>query len=166
MACVGSGDTVTGPGGQTETVSGDFEGTLIVTFGGDLDCSFDPTFGLQWSDFNLPNQVNITPGPGFVAGDDPKISTSRFPTEGSDSSLYLICWAGLDTFDTRSGFPPQVVEIGGTNFFVGILPNCYDPISGLTRPEPCVSEQFLDVTTTPNQIVISVRMPPEDPHKR
>jgi hypothetical protein len=57
-----------------------------------------------------------------------------------------------------------VVNIGGTDFFVGILPNCYDPISGLTRPEPCVSEQFLELST--NKIVISVRMPPEDPHKR
>jgi hypothetical protein len=59
-----------------------------------------------------------------------------------------------------------VVNIGGTNFFVGILPNCYDPITEEVRSEPCVSEQFLDVTTNPDQIVISVRMPPEDPLKR
>jgi hypothetical protein len=161
-----SGGTVTGPNGQTETITGDFDGTLIVTFGGNLDCSFDPTFGAQWSQFHLPTQVNISPGPGFDAGENPKISTSRFPTEGDDSSSYLICWAGLTTFTTRSGFPTQVVNIGGTNFFVGILPNCYDPIGGGTRPEPCVSEQFLDLTTNPDQIVISVRMPPEDPHKR
>jgi hypothetical protein len=137
-----------------------------VTFGGDLDCSVDPTFGDQWFDFHLPNQVNITPGNGFVPGNDPKISTSRFPrsTDGDDSSSYLICFASPTTFTTRGGTPPQVVNIGGTNFFVGILPNCYDPISGLTRPEPCVSEQFLDLTT--NQIVISVRMPPADPFKR
>jgi hypothetical protein len=153
-------------GQQTETITGDFQGTLNVTFGGDLSCSFDPTFGLQWSNFNLPNQVNIIPGADFVAGHDPKISTSRFPTEGSDSSLYLICYASPTTFTTRGGTAPQVVNIGGTNFFVGILPNCYDPISGLTRPEPCVSEQFLDVTTTPDQIVISVRMPPGDPFKK
>jgi hypothetical protein len=167
LACVTSpGGTVTGPGGQTETVTGDFEGTLIVTFGGDLDCGFDPTFGDQWELFHLPTQVNITPGPGFAPGEDPKISTSRFPTEGDDSSSYLICWAGLDTFTTRSGFPPQVVEIGGTDFFVGILPNCYNPTTeppGI-NPPPCVSEQFLDLTT--NEIVNSVRMPPEDPHKR
>jgi hypothetical protein len=171
-----SGGTVTGPGGQTETVSGDFEGALIVTFGGDLDCSFDttpvdpldpdgPTLGDQWSQFHLPTQVNIIPGPGFV-GHGPKTSTSRFPTEGDDSSSYLICWAGLDTFNTRSGFPLQVVEIGGTDFFVGILPNCYNPTTeppGI-NPPPCVSEQFLDLTT--DEIVISVRMPPGDPHKR
>jgi hypothetical protein len=165
VACLGSGGgTVTGPGGQTETVSGDFEGTLIVTFGGDLDCSFDPQFGDQWFDFHLPTQVNITPGPGFDPGEDAKISTSKFPAGEADSSSYLICWAGLDTFNTRSGIPPQVVEIGGTDFFVGILPNCYDPITGDTRLEPCVSEQFLELTT--NKIVISVRMPPGDPHKR
>ena len=164
-----SGGSITDPvTGQTETISGDFGGTLIVTFGGDLDCSFDDEFGDQWFDFHLPTQVNITPGPGFDPGDDPKISTSRFPTEGDDSSSYLICWAGLDTFDTRSGFPPQVVEIGGTDFFVGILPNCYNPTTeppGI-NPPPCVSEQFLDLTPTPDEIVISVRMPPTDPHKR
>jgi hypothetical protein len=169
VTCLGSGGgTVIGPDGQTETVSGDFEGTLIVTFGGDLDCGFDPTLGGQWDEFHLPNQVNITPGPGFDPGDDPKISTSRFPTEGDDSSSYLICWAGLDTFDTRSGFPPQVVEIGGTNFFVGILPNCFNPGTTTEPPsineEPCVSEQFLDLST--DEIVISVRMPPTDPHKK
>jgi hypothetical protein len=163
-ACVASGGTVTGPNGQTETITGDFTGHLLVTFGGDLDCNFGP-FGDQWSHFHLPTQVNITPGADFVAGSDPKISTSRFPTVvGADSSSYLICWAGLDTFVTRSGDDPHVVNIGGTDFFVGILPNCYDPITGLTRAEPCVSEQFLDLTT--NKIVISVRMPPNDPHKR
>jgi len=167
VSCLGSGGgTVVGPNGQTETITGDFTGTLIVTFGGDLDCGFDPTFGDQWELFHLPTQVNIAPGPGFDPGENPKTSTSRFPTEGDDSSSYLICWAGLDTFATRSGFPLQVVEIGGTDFFVGILPNCYNPTTeppGINQP-PCVSEQFLDLTT--NEIVISVRMPKEDPHKR
>jgi hypothetical protein len=169
VTCVtSSGGTVTGPGGQTETITGDFGGTLIVTFGGDLDCSFDSTFGSQWQQFHLPTQVNITPGPGFVThpGDDPKISTSRFPSQGDDSSSYLICWAGLDTFNTRSGLAPREVNIGGTNFFVGILPNCYNPTTeppGI-NPPPCVSEQFLDLAT--GKIVISVRMPPTDPHKR
>jgi hypothetical protein len=167
-ACVTSGGTVTGPNGQTETITGDFQGHVSVTFGGDLDCSFDPTFGSQWSQFHLPTQVNIIPAADFVPGSSPKVSTSRFPTEGDDSSSYLICWAGLDTFNTRSGFPPQVVEIGGTDFFVGILPNCYDPGTTTEPPsingEPCVSEQFLDLTT--DEIVISVRMPPGDPHKR
>jgi hypothetical protein len=164
-SCLESGDEITDPEtGQTETITGDFQGHLLVTFGGDLNCSFDQTFGSQWVDFRLPTQVNIIPGADFIAGTSPKISTSRFPTEGDDSSSYLICWARLDTFDTRSGEPPHVVNIGGTNFFVGILPNCYDPITGDTRPEPCVSEQFLDLAT--NEIVISVRMPPGDPHKR
>jgi len=171
LAC--SGATVTGPNGQTETVTGNFEGSVIVTFGGDLSCSFDPDFGAQWSQFNLPTQVNITPGPGFV-GHGPKITTSRFPTEGADSSLYLICYAvpkaGPDDppnrFKTRSGVDATTGTVNGVESWVGILPNCYDPISGLTRPEPCVSEQFLDVTTTPDQIVISVRMPPGDPFKR
>jgi hypothetical protein len=169
LAC--SGATVTGPNGQTETVTGDFDGSVIVTFGGDLDCSFDPDFGAQWSQFNLPTQVNITPGPGFV-GHGPKITTSRFPTEGNDSSLYLICYAvpkagHPDPFATRT--PDGVATtrtVNGVVSWVGILPNCYDPILGTTRPEPCVSEQFLDVAPTPDQIVISVRVPPGDPFKR
>lgn len=166
-ACVTSGGTVTGPNGQTETITGDFQGHVSVTFGGDdVNCSFDEQFGSQWSQFNLPTQVGIVPAADFVAGSDPKISTSRFPTEGADSSLYLICFASETTFTTRGGTAPHVVNIGGTDFFVGILPNCYDPISGDTRPEPCVSEQFLDVSTSPDQIVISVRMPPGDPYKR
>jgi hypothetical protein len=152
-------------GQQTETITGDFQGTLTVTFGGeDLDCSDDPIFGSQWSLYNLPNQVNIIPNPDFVPGNDPKIATSRFQYEGFDSSLYLICYASPTTFNTRGGTAPRVVNIGGTNFFVGILPNCYDPVSGSTRPEPCTSEQFLDLTT--NQIVISTRIPPGDPYKK
>ena len=167
-SCLTSGGSVTDPTtGQTETITGDFQGHVSVTFGGnDVDCSFDEQFGNQWSQYNLPTQVGIVPAGDFVAGSAPKISTSRFPTEGFDSSLYLICFASPTTFATRGGTPPQVVNIGGTNFFVGILPNCYDPVSGLTRPEPCVSEQFLDVTTTPDQIVISIRMRPGDPYKR
>ena len=165
LSCVPSGGTVTGPNGQTETITGNFGGKLIVTFGGDLDCSFDPTFGDQWQQFHLPTQVNIAPGPGFTPV-GPKTSTSRFPTEGDDSSSYLICWAGLDTFITRSGeLSTEVVNIGGTDFFVGILPNCYNPTEppGINSP-PCVSEQFLDLATS--EIVISVRMLPGDPFKR
>jgi hypothetical protein len=167
-SCLTSGESVTDPAtGQTETISGDFQGHVSVTFGGDdVNCSFDEQFGTQWSQFNLPAQVGIVPAADFVAGSDPKISTSRFPTEGADSSLYLICFASETTFTTRGGTAPHVVDIGGTDFFVGILPNCYNPISGDTRPEPCVSEQFLDVTTSPDQIVISVRMPPGDPYKK
>jgi hypothetical protein len=169
VACLGTGGgTVIGPNGQTETISGDFQGTLIVTFGGDLDCSFDPTFGPQWALFHLPTQVNITPGGDFVAGNNPKISTSTFPAGAADSSSYLICYAvptaGHEAFTTRGGglAPDQIID--GTHFFVGILPNCYNPVTGLTRPEPCVSEQFRDLTT--NKIVISVRMPKGDPYKR
>jgi hypothetical protein len=167
VACVTSpGGTVIGPNGQTETITGDFTGTLIVTFGGDLDCSFDQVFGSQWSQFHLPTQVNIVPGADFEAGNSPKITTSRFPTEGADSSLYLICYAvptaDHTAFATRGG--GTATEMNG--LFVGILPNCYDPVTGTTRPEPCVSEQFLDVTPNPDQIVISVRVPPEDPFKR
>jgi hypothetical protein len=160
-------------GTQTETITGDFQGTLTITFGGNLDCSFDPTFGTQWSDFHLPNQVNITPNPDFVAGDDPKISTSRFPRsiDMDDSSSYLICYgvpmADHGTFVTRGGVNATAKDLDGdgtNDTWVGILPNCYDPVSGLTRPEPCVSEQFLDLVT--NEIVISVRMPPGDPFKK
>jgi hypothetical protein len=170
ISCLGSGGgTVTGPNGQTETVTGNFTGTLIVTFGGDLSCS-DLDFGAQWSQFNLPTQVNITPGADFV-GHGPKISTSRFPTEGNDSSLYLICYAvpkagHTDPFTTRGGGPAVTRTVNGVDSWVGILPNCYDPITGTTRTEPCVSEQFLDVTTNPDQIVISVRLPEGDPFKR
>jgi hypothetical protein len=165
-ACLGSGGTVTDPvSGQTETISGDFQGHVNITFDGTLiDCGFDSQFGNQWSDFHLPAQVNIIPASDFVAGNSPKISTSTFtPVVPGDSSSYLICWAALDPFTTRSG-ESDVVNIGGTDFFVGILPNCYNPVTGNTRPEPCVSEQFLDLTT--NKIVISVRTPPGDPHKR
>jgi hypothetical protein len=166
-ACVTTGGTVIGPNGQTETITGDFEGHVSVTFGGNLDCSFDPQFGIQWSQFHLPSQVNIIPAADFV-GHGTKISTSRFPAAEADSSSYLICYAvptaGHTAFITRGGGPATVRDIGGTNFFVGILPNCYNPTTGGTRPEPCVSEQFLDLAT--DEIVISVRMQPGDPFKR
>ena len=166
-----SGGSVTDPAtGQTETISGDFTGHVNVTFGGDLDCSFDPTFGNQWSQFHLPSQVNIIPAADFVAGSSPKVSTSTFtPAPGADSSWYLICFAvptdGHTAFTTRGGGPATVQTIDGTDFFVGILPDCYNPTTGGTRPEPCVSEQFLTFTT-PHKVVISVRMPPTDPLKR
>ena len=168
-SCLTSGESVTDPTtGQTETISGDFGGHVSVTFGGNLDCSFDPTFGTQWSQFHLPTQVNIIPAADFSPGSNPKVSTSRFPSEGDDSSSYLICFAvptaGHTAFTTRGGVPATVVNIGGADFFVGILPNCYNPTTGGTRPEPCVSEQFLDLAT--DEIVISVRMLPGDPFKR
>jgi hypothetical protein len=162
-SCLESGGSVTDPTtGQTETLSGDFQGHVNVTFDGDLiDCGFDPQFGNQWSQFHLRAQVNITPAADFVAGSGPKISTSTFtPVVEGDSSFYLICWAAPTTFATRGG--GTATEQNG--LFVGILPNCYNPTTGGTRPEPCVSEQFKDITT--NKIVISVRTPPGDPHKR
>jgi hypothetical protein len=162
-SCVTSGGTVTGPGEQTETITGDFDGHVNVTFGGNLSCSFDPQFGGQWSQFHLPTQVNIIPGADFV-GHGPKISTSRFPAAEADSSSYLICYAvpttGHTAFATRGG--GTATEMNG--LFVGILPNCYDPATGGTRSDPCVSEQFLDLDT--GEIVISVRMLPGDPFKR
>jgi hypothetical protein len=169
-ACVAAGGSVTGPGGQTETITGNFQGHLLVTFGGNLSCSTDPIFGSQWFDFHLPNQVNIIPGADFVPGTGPKVSTSTFtPAPGADSSWYLICFAvptdGHTAFTTRGGGPATVQTINGTDFFVGILPDCYNPTTGGTRPEPCVSEQFLTFTT-PHKVVISVRMQPGDPFKR
>jgi hypothetical protein len=172
-ACVTSGGEVT-QGDQSETISG-FGGHVIITFGGDLDCSSDP-FGPQWMLYRLPTQVNITPGDDFVAG-TPKISTSRFPAEEADSSLYLICYgvpkAGspnpeANRFTTRGGDPAAPGTVNGVESWVGILPNCYNPTTEppSINPPPCVSEQFLDITTDPDQIVISVRIPPGDPYKR
>jgi hypothetical protein len=165
-----SGDSITDPEtGQTETITGDFTGHVLVTFGGDLDCSFDPTFGSQWSQYHLPTQVNITPGDDFEAGSSPKVSTSTFPAEGADSSLYLICYAvptaDHTAFATRGGGTATLQDIDGTDFWVGILPDCYNAATGTTRPVPCVSEQFLTFST-PHEVVISVRMPPIDPYKR
>ena len=55
-----------------------------MTFGGETSTAASiRAFGDQWELFHLPTQVNITPGPGFDPGDDPKISTSKFPVEGS-----------------------------------------------------------------------------------
>jgi hypothetical protein len=171
VACVGSsGGTVEGPNGQTETITGNFAGTLIVTFGGNLDCSFDPTFGPQWSLFHLPTQVNITPGTDFRAI-GPKTTTSKFPAAAADSSSYLICYAvpkagHPDPFMTRGGGDAAPRTVNGVDSWVGILPNCYNPTTeppSINDP-PCVSEQFLELTT--NKIVISVRVPPEDPYKR
>jgi hypothetical protein len=164
-----SGGSTTDPEtGQTETITGDFEGHVNVTFGGNLDCSSDPIFGSQWSEFHLPTQVNIIPAADFVPGSSPKVSTSRFPTEGDDSSSYLICYAvptaGHTAFVTRGGGLATERTVDGAQLFVGILPNCYNPTTGGTRPEPCVSEQFLDLTT--DEIVISVRMLPGDPFKK
>jgi len=174
----GLGCTFTGPNGQTETITGDFQGDVNVTFGGETgpDCSSDADFGAlgdQWQVYQLPTQVTITPASNFVAGDDPKISTSEFPlpASGGDSSWFLICFAvpqtGHTAFETRGGGTAIPQTIGGIPHFVGILASCND------APTPCVSEQFL--TTGPgappwspgaNKVHISVRMDPGDPYKR
>ena len=163
--------------GQTETISGDFQGHVSVTFGGaGPDCSSEAGFGdlgAQWEVYHLPSPVTITPAADFVAGDEDKISTSEFDQDifGGDSSWYLICYAvpqaGHAQFETRGGGTAIAQTIGGVPNFVGILASCAD------APTPCVSEQFL--TTGPgappwspgaNRVHISIRMEPGDPHKR
>ncbi len=177
-ACLTSGGSVTDPTtGQTETISGDFQGHVSVTFGGaGPDCSSEAGFGdlgAQWEVYHLPSPVTITPAADFVAGDEDKISTSEFDQDifGGDSSWYLICYAvpqdGHTAFETRGGGTAIAQTIGGVPNFVGILASCAD------APTPCVSEQFL--TTGPgappwspgaNRVHISIRMEPGDPHKR
>ena len=177
-SCVTSGGTVTGPNGQTETITGDFEGHVSVIFGGEEgpDCSRDAGFGAlgdQWEQYQLPTQVTITPADDFIAGEEDKISTSEFPLpeSGGDSSWFLICFAvpqaGHSAFETRGGGTAISQPIGGIAHFVGILASCAD------APTPCVSEQFL--TTGPgappwspgaNKVHIAVRMDPGDPYKR
>jgi hypothetical protein len=139
---VTDGGTVTGPGGQTETVGGGFTGHVIVTFGGNLSCSGDP----QWdAGYHLPTQVTITPADDYVAGSGPKISTSVFDATG-DSSFFRICYS-LNP-DATTG---------------EILPPCY-PGSGVALNDPpCVDKQYRDFTT--NKIVITVLVPKDDPAK-
>ncbi len=175
--CVTSGGTVTGPNGQTETITGDFQGHVSVIFGGDTgpDCGGVEfgALGDQWQVYHLPTQVTITPASDFHPGTQDKISTSEFPlpSGGGDSSWFLICFAvpqaGHTAFETRGGGTALQQTIGGVPHFVGILASCAD------APTPCVSEQFL--TTGPdappwspgaNKVHISVRMDPGDPYKR
>jgi hypothetical protein len=173
-ACLEDGDSITDPDtGQTETISGDFTGHVLITFGGNTaDCSFDPTFGAQWAEFHLATHVTITPADDFVPG-GPKISTSEFDQSifGGDSSWYLICYAvPHDTahpspFQTKGG--GTATEIEGN--WVGILETCD------LAPAPCVSEQFLTTgpgsnpslwDPTQDKVHISIEMPPGDPWKR
>lgn len=145
-----SGGSVTDPTGtQTETVGGDFTGYLNVTFGGTLSCGGDA----QWAaGYQLPYQVTITPGPLFVAGRDPKTSTSTFdPTVPGDSSIdgdsswYRICYSqGPDATPT-------------------ILPLCYPGGGANLNPPPCVDQQYRDFTT--HKIVITILLPKDDPLK-
>jgi hypothetical protein len=180
--CLGSGGSVTDPDtGQTETIAGNFQGHVNVTFGGDVgpNCSREAGFGDlgdQWEQYHLPTQVTITPASDFVAGSEDKISTSEFllPEGGGDSSWFLICYAvpqaGHTAFETRGGgVATDDQTIGGIPQFVGILASCVD------APTPCVSEQFLTTgqpnpappwTPALNKVHIAVRMAPGDPYKR
>jgi hypothetical protein len=175
-----SGGSATDPDtGQTETIEGDFQGHVNITFGGPgPDCG-GPEFGTlgdQWQVYQLPSPVTITPVPGdFVAGNEDKISTSEFDQDifGGDSSWYLICFAvpqeGHTAFETRGGGTAVAQTIDGVPAFVGILASCVD------APTPCVSEQFLTTgpgsnpslwDPTQDRVHIAIRMEPGDPWKR
>jgi len=180
-----SGGTVTGPNGQTETVSGDFDGAVIVTFGGAApDCGGEQfgDLGNQWQVYHLPTPVTIAPGPGFVPHGAFKVSTSEFPLStapggpNADSSWYLTCYAVpqaapdpfVNRFVTRGGGLAVAQTVGGVLSWVGILASCAD------APTPCVSEQFLTTgqpnpappwTPSANKVHIATRMDPGDPHK-
>jgi hypothetical protein len=149
----GAGQTVTDPvSGENLTGSG-FAGSILASFGGDLDCSGDPTYGAQWLAYHLPNQVNLSATPS------PSTFTITFnATNGSDSSWYLICFTSTTSFVDRSG---NTVAPGNP----GILAACYDPATGNIRNAPCVSEQYrtLPMSLNPNKIVISMKVPAGDP---
>jgi hypothetical protein len=163
-------------------VTGDFDGAVIVTFGGAApDCGDDTDFGAlgnQWQVYHLPTPVTITPGPGFVPHGAFKVSTSEFPLStapggpDADSSWYLTCYAvpreGHTRFATRGGGFAVDQTVGGVPSYVGILASCVD------APTPCVSEQFLTTgpgtnpalwDPTQNKVHIATRMDPGDPHK-
>jgi hypothetical protein len=179
-SCVTSGGTVTGPNGQTETIDGDFQGHVNVTFGGDIgpDCGGADfgALGDQWQVYHLPTQVTITPASDFEEGTEDKISTSEFPlpSGGGDSSWFLICYAvpkdaDHPAFETRGDGTAIEQSIGGIPHWVGILASCAD------APTPCVSEQFLTTgqpnpsppwSPSANKVHIAVRMDPGDPYKR
>jgi len=149
----GAGQTVTDPvSGENLTGSG-FGGSILASFGGDLDCSGDPTYGAQWFAYHLPNQVNLS-----TTGSDSTFTFTFDATNGSDSSWYLICFSSATMFLDRSG---HSVTPGNS----GILPACYSPATGTIRPAPCVSEQFRTLPTSPNpnKIVISIKVPQGDP---
>jgi hypothetical protein len=149
----GAGQTVTDPvSGENLTGSG-FVGSILASFGGNLDCSQDPTYGAQWFAYHLPNQVNLS-----ATGSASTFTITFNATNGSDSSWYLICFSSTTLFLDRSG---NSVAPGNP----GILAACYDPATGTTRNAPCVSEQYrtLPMSPNPNKIVISIKVPLGDP---
>ncbi|HEY3214618.1 MAG TPA: hypothetical protein VGL16_15610 [Actinomycetota bacterium] len=171
-----SGGSATDPAtGQTETVEGDFQGHVNLTFGEPGGDCGGPEFGAlgdQWQQYHLPSPVTITPAADFVAGSEDKISTSEFDQDifGGDSSWYLICYAvpqdGHTRFVTRGGGLAVAQTVGGVLSWVGILANCAD------APTPCVTEQFLTTgpgappwTPSANRVHIANTMDPGDPHR-
>jgi hypothetical protein len=162
VACVGPGQPATGPNGTTIT-GGDFTGTVIVTFGGGLDCSSFPN-GPQWSSYHLPDQVNVDGSGATPTSPIGKTFTFTFPaTSGVDSSWYLLCYASTTQWTGYQG----TQTIDGVTNYVGILSKCYDPATNTaldtTQPgaPPCVSQQYktLPTSANPNTIVIQVRDP-------
>lgn len=142
--CLASGDQATGPGGQTETVTG-FQGHIIVTFDGNVSCNGDA----RWAaGYHLPTQVNITPADDYVAGSGPKVSTSTFTADpASDSSWYRICYS---------------TDPNATNGT--ILPPCYPGSLANPIAPPCVDKQYRDFSDK-TKIVITVLLPGADPAK-
>lgn len=160
------GGSITDPdhAGFTVTVGGGFEGNLNVSFGGPLVNCSSFTGGTQWLDNRLPNQVNFAPGDGYSPDPpgSPKILTFQFPaTTGHDSSWYLICYGSPNDWTGSQG--TQVIN--GETIHVGLLSPCYDPDTNTVRDPPCVSDQYL-TTTSPYQVVITIRVPPGDPNGR
>lgn len=182
LNCVAAGGSVTGPGGQIETIDGNFTGHVFISFGGPAPDCGGPEFGPvgdQWQVYHLPTPVTITPAGDFQQGVPPtdKVSTSDFPLPtppGGDSSWFMICFAvpqeGHARFVSRGTVDGLAVAqtVGGVPSWVGILASCID------APTPCVSEQFLTTGSgappwTPssaNMVHIAIRMDPGDPHKR
>jgi hypothetical protein len=184
LNCVEAGVPVPGPGGQIETIDGNFLGHVLVTFGGPApDCGVPEfgTLGDQWQVYHLPTPVTMTPAGDFhyAEGTTPedKVWTSEFPLStapggpSADSSWYLICYAvpqdGHFRFVSRGTVDGLAVAqtVGGVLSWVGILASCAD------APTPCVTEQFL--TTGPgappwspsaNMVNIAHTTNPEDPH--
>jgi len=148
-----AGQTVTDPASGENLTGSGFGGSILASFGGDLDCSGDPTYGAQWFAYHLPNQVNLS------ATDSVSTFTITFnATNGSDSSWYLICFSSTTSFFDRSG---NSVAPGNP----GILAACYNPATETPRNAPCVSEQYrtLPMAPNPNKIVISMKVPAGDP---
>lgn len=166
--------------GQTDTVTGDFQGHVNVTFGGDAPNCGGPEFGAlgdQWEVYHQPTPSTVTPAGDFIAG-GPKLWTTEFPLStapggpDADSSWYLTCYAvpqvGHTRFVSLGTADGLAVDqtVGTVLSFVGILASCAD------APTPCVSEQFLTTgpggppwSTIDNMVHIGLTVDPGDPHR-